>query len=82
MKLTSRFKVLLAEKEIREGRSYTLRDVAGATGASIYAITGFANNSLKEIPVDALTNVCDFLGCTAGDLLVYRPNDKTTMRAA
>lgn len=74
MKITSRFKVLLAEKELRDGRKYTMREIATATGVSIYAISGFANNTLREIPVEALAEVCRFLNCTTGDLLEYNPN--------
>lgn len=82
MKITSRFKVLLAEKEVRERRSFTLRDVAKETGVSIYTITGFANNTLKEIPVDALMELCRFLECTTGDLLEYDPNELKPGHAA
>lgn len=78
MKITSKFKVLLAEKEVRERRSFTLRDVAKETGVSIYTITGFANNTLKEIPTDALMALCKFLDCTTGDLLEYDPGDIRT----
>jgi putative transcriptional regulator len=74
MKITSRFKVLLAEKEVREKRSINLRDVAQETGVSIYTVTGFANNTLKEVPVEALTRLCHYLECKTGDLLEYDPN--------
>lgn len=71
MKITSRFKVLLAEKELRDKRGYTMRDVASATKVSIYTITALANNTLREFPLEALSAVCGFLGCTTGDLLVF-----------
>ena len=74
MNVTSRFKVLLAEKELREKRNITLRDVATETGVSIYTITGFANNTLREIPVEALMKICRYLDCTTGDLLEYYPD--------
>lgn len=75
MKTTSRFKVLLAEKEVRERRSFTLSDVSKETGISIYTVTGFANNTLKEYPRDAITKLCAFFGCTTGDLLEYSADD-------
>ena len=71
MRIRSRFKVLLAEKELRERRSITLRDVANETGVSIYTVAGFANNTLKEYPADALVELCKYLECTTGDLLEY-----------
>ena len=74
MKITSRFKVLLAEKELRDKRSYTMKDVASATNVSIYTITALANNTLREFPLAAMGEVCKFLECTTGDLLEYDPN--------
>lgn len=74
MKLTSRFRILLAEKEVREGTSYTMIDIARETGVSIYTVTAFANNTLKEIPVDALLKICAFLECSAGELLQTTQN--------
>jgi DNA-binding Xre family transcriptional regulator len=71
VKITSRFKVLLAEKELRDKRGYTMRDVASATKVSIYTITALANNTLREFPIEALSAVCGFLGCTTGELLVF-----------
>jgi putative transcriptional regulator len=78
VKTTSRFKVLLAEKEVRERRTFTLSDVAKETGISIYTVTGFANNTLKEFPRDAITKLCAFFGCTTGELLEYSPGDIRT----
>lgn len=84
MKITSRFKVLLAEKEMRDAKTISLRDVAHETGVSIYTVTGFANNTLKEVPVEALMKLCRYLGCTTGELLEYNPDDtrKPTREAA
>jgi len=74
MQIKSQFKVLLAEKEIRDGRNYTLKDVAVLTRASIYVITGLANNTLREYPRAALEGVCYWLGCSVGDLLTIAPS--------
>lgn len=70
MRIVSRFKVLLAEKEIREKRQITLKDVASETGVSIYTVTGFANNTLREIPSDALLKLCEYLECEVGQLII------------
>lgn len=70
MRIVSRFKVLLAEKEIRDKRQITLKDVARETGVSIYTVTGFATNSLREIPSEALLRLCEYLECEVGDLIV------------
>ena len=69
MRVVSRFKVLLAEKEIREKRQITLKDVSRETDVSIYTVTGFANNTLREIPSEALLKLCEYLDCEVGDLI-------------
>ncbi len=72
MVITSRFRVFLAERELREGRSISLREVAKATGVSIYTISAFSNNTLREIPVDALAALCNYFGVSPGDLIVIK----------
>ena len=70
MGIHSRFKVLLAEKELRERRTIRHNDVARETGVSIYTINGFANNTLQEYPRKALEALTAYFGCSIGDLLV------------
>lgn len=72
--IVSRFQVLLAEKAIRERRRISLTRVAEETEISIYTITGFANNTLREAPLDAIDALCGYLGCDVGDLLVRVPD--------
>lgn len=62
-------KVLVAGKEMREGRTISLRKVAIETGVREYTVYGFANNTLKEYPADAVAKLCEYLGCEVGDLL-------------
>jgi DNA-binding Xre family transcriptional regulator len=62
-------KVLLAQKEMREDRSISLRKVALETGVREYTVYGFANNTLREYPVEAVAKICEYLGCEVGDLL-------------
>lgn len=70
--ITSHFKMLLAEKEIRERRTISLREVTRATGVSISLVQGLANNTLRTYPHDGLDIVCSYLECGVGDLLVHR----------
>ena len=65
----SRLRVLLAEKETREGRSISLREVVRVADVPISTVMGLANNTLREIPVDALGALCRYLDCDVGDLL-------------
>jgi putative transcriptional regulator len=69
MRLISRFKVLLAEKELREKRTISLREVVRETGVPISTVQGLANNNLREIPAQGIVELCRYLDCTVGDLL-------------
>lgn len=68
--IVSRFRVLLAEKEMREQRRISLRSIVRDTGVSISTVEGLANNTLREFPATGLAAVCRYLGCSVGDLLV------------
>lgn len=72
MTIVSRFRILLAEKEVRERRTIPLKEVAEVTGVSIYTITAFANSSLRQIPVDALEALCGYFHVTPGELIERR----------
>lgn len=67
-------KVLLAQKEMREHRSISLRKVAQETGVREYTVYGFANNTLREYPATAIVKLCEYLGCQVGDLLKLEAN--------
>ncbi len=73
--VVSRFRVLLAEKELRERRTISLRDVARDTGISIYTVSGFANNTLREVPLDAVSKLCRYFGITPGELFALEAED-------
>jgi len=65
----SRFKVLLAEKELREGRTISLRKVVAETGVANSTVLRLANNSIRRVPLDELATLCVYLDCEVGDLL-------------
>ncbi len=67
--MKSRLRVLLAEKEIREGRTISLREVVRAADVPISTVMGLANNTMREIPVEALGALCRYFDCEVGDLL-------------
>ncbi len=67
--MKSRFKVLLAEKELREGRTISLRKVVMETGVANSTVLRLANNSIRRVPLDELATLCVYLDCDVGDLL-------------
>jgi len=60
---------LLAAKQRQEGRNISFRSIARETGLTEYTVRGFAHNTLREYPVDAITALCHYFGCEVGDLL-------------
>lgn len=67
--LKTNFLALLGAKEQRDGRRYSLKQVARDSGVKEYTVYGFANNSLREYPADAIVKLCEYLNCAVGDLL-------------
>jgi len=67
--VNSRLRVLLAEKEMRERRTISLRKVTREIPVPISTVEGLANNTLKEVPLHSLGILCVYLNCEVGDLL-------------
>lgn len=68
--MKSNLAVLLAQRQKRTGKRTSLRAIARDTGLNEYTVRGFANDTLNEYPRKAITELCRFLSCTPGDLLV------------
>ena len=66
----SNLSILLAERQRRDGKRTSLRSIARDTGLNEYTVRGFANDTLSEYPRKAITELCRYLNCTPGDLLV------------
>lgn len=73
-KIVSHFKVLLAEKEVREGRKLTYDVINQETGIHKNALTGYANDTIKRFDRDVIERLCDYFACDIGDLLVLQRN--------
>lgn len=67
--IRSRLRILLAEKENREQRTISLREVHRDTGVPMSTVMGLANNTARAIPLDGLLALCDYLKCEVGDIL-------------
>lgn len=67
--MRSRLKVLVAEKEIREGRRLSLRTIASESNASLSTVIRLENNTIKMVPLDDLARLCRWLACDVGELL-------------
>lgn len=68
--LKSRLKVLLAENNMTQTRLSELTGIRPGT------VTNIVNNSIKQIPVEAVCKICELLHCDIGDIFQYVPNNK------
>lgn len=69
----NRFRILLAEKEVREGRSYTYEDIQEKTGLAPRTIANYATGKVQRFDASTLETLCDWFGCDLSDLLEYPP---------
>lgn len=67
--MKNKLRVLLAEKGARENRNLTIKKLAEEVNIDVNTLTRFANNKLKQIPVEVINIVCNYFDCEVGDLL-------------
>lgn len=66
-----RFKILLAEKELRDGRKYTYTDINKATGIATSNITKWAQGKVEYLDLSTLATFCVFFECKVSDLIEF-----------
>ncbi|HIY02393.1 MAG TPA: helix-turn-helix transcriptional regulator [Candidatus Blautia faecipullorum] len=66
--LKSRLKVLLAEHDMTQSR------LSEITGIRPGTITNIVNNTIKQMPVEAVCKICETLNCDIGDIFHYVPD--------
>lgn len=72
-KIRNRFEILLAQKQVRDGRSYTYEDIYAATGISPNTLTSYARQRVTRFDGKTVTALCDWLDCELSELLEYPP---------
>jgi putative transcriptional regulator len=70
MAIYNKLKILIAEKEFREGRKLTYRTISKETGISTTTLTKYINQG-GGIDAGTLEKLCEYFNCQPGDLLVY-----------
>jgi len=65
----SYLKVLVAHKEINEQRRIGIRVIVDESGASRSAVERLLNNTIKNVPLDDLGRLCEWVPCDICDLL-------------
>jgi DNA-binding Xre family transcriptional regulator len=71
--VNSHFKILVAQKELREKRRIGIRVIVEETGATRSAVQRLLNNTIREVPLDALALLCEWVPCEPGDILRLEP---------
>lgn len=74
-KVYNRFKLLLAEKEIRENRRISYTEIQASTGIAASTLSYWANNTAKRYDADTIAALCDYFHVGVGELIVYQPED-------
>jgi DNA-binding Xre family transcriptional regulator len=67
--VNSHLRVLVAQKELRERRNLSIRTIVRESGASRSAVQMLLANTMKQVPLDDLGMLCDWLPAEAGDIL-------------
>lgn len=65
----SYLKVLVSEKEIKENRRIGIRVIVNECGASRSTVERLLNNSIKNVPLDDLALICEWVPCETSDIL-------------
>ena len=74
-RIVNRFRLLVAEKEVRDNESYTLYTISRETGLSTNVMTGYSTGKTRRFDYPTLLAICDWLGCDIGDLLAIVEDD-------
>ena len=80
--IRNRFRILLAQKETRDGRSYTYEDIQSATGISPTTLASYAKGRVTRFDSKTLKTLCDFFDCELSELLEYPPVTRQQEAAA
>ena len=69
-KVISRLNILVAEKESREGRRITQREIVAATGLNPNTVSRWMSpEPIEQFTSKTVVPLCRFLECQIGDLL-------------
>jgi len=71
MAIKNRFKILVAEKEMRENRKLTLRTIAQEIKVSTNSLTPYAHQDVVRYDATVLEAFCKYFNCGVGDILFY-----------
>ena len=68
-------KIILHLDRMMVEKKISLNDLAEKVGISNVNLSKIKNNKVTAIRFSTLAGICEVLGCTAGDILVYVEED-------
>ena len=71
--IRNRFKILLAQKELRDERMYTYEDINKATGISPTTLSSYARGKVTRFDESTLVALCTWLECDLAELIEFPP---------
>jgi putative transcriptional regulator len=74
MAVLNRYKLLLAEKQLREGRKIGYEEIRRETGISTSTLSAWATNSVRGYRVETIDALCQYFSCEVKDLIVRLPD--------
>ena len=71
-----RLKEMIADYKFNEGRRITFDEIAKATGIHRTTLSKIANQVGYNTTTDNLDGLCEFFGCSLGQLIEYVPGKR------
>ena len=71
--MNSHFRVIVAQKELRESRRIGIRVIVEESRASRSAVERLLNNTIKQVPLDDLASLCEWVPGEPGEILRLEP---------
>ncbi|HML23375.1 MAG TPA: helix-turn-helix transcriptional regulator [Aggregatilinea sp.] len=75
-RVKNRFTELLERKRRVENKSWTYREIQEEIGLTPATLSRFAQQKHDQFDATTLATLCNFLGCTVGDLLYIEDESK------
>lgn len=70
MPIQFRLRELMAQKARVTGKSVTYETIYEVKGISPNTLSKMANGKLRKVGIKTIDDLCDYLGCEPGDLIV------------
>ena len=72
-RIKTRFTQLLLDKQSKDGRRYTYKEIKDITGIARSTLSAYAKNkpTVKAYKLSTIARLCYFFDCEVGDLIVY-----------